>query len=490
LRSFALVICLGLSALCAAGTQPPVQESVDLRLVTLNRLELEPVAEPRWGLLPLRPKDLPRSVQPYLKPSRQLDHLHRQVQKAAAMVRRAVAPGAAQKDRLRDAALVAQALREWLDVSLPLDRASDWGRQAALDHREAWPKASAILMAGKADEDGRALAAVALLRALKVPARVAWARGHLAAQYWSALAAGPKSPLAKRPKGKLHAASKAPQPPLGQWRLLDPALDDWDVDAWSLDAGDLARLTWRPQEELTALDEGWERQAFAAGDSLAAHAAFADALALGHLSPTASAQALSPLAAASLRGLTQGSATLWVLSIQRWRLQTLGALSALDPIELTTPYRPQLASWGRERRGSVRALELEAQGVWSDREPRLKRHSGSLADVWSSPPPALGVLHAYRLSLRRPASVLQAQWQGDEVRGVLLRADNLSPRQGWVVKVDAGLLTGVSQVLTVKDDGSFVAALSPTSRSLFSLDLTSSGDEKADFQRLSPEKKP
>jgi hypothetical protein len=188
--------------------------------------------------------------------------------------------------------------------------------------------------------------------------------------------------------------------------------------------------------------------------------------------------------------LTQGSATLWVLSIQRWRLQTLGALSALDPIELTTPYRPQLASWGRERRGSVRALELEAQGVWSDREPRLKRHSGSLADVWSSPPPALGVLHAYRLSLRRPASVLQAQWQGDEVRGVLLRADNLSPRQGWVVKVDAGLLTGVSQVLTVKDDGSFVAALSPTSRSLFSLDLTSSGDEKADFQRLSPEKKP
>ena len=37
----------------AAGTQPPVRESLDLTLVTLNRLELEPAqAPPEPGPLP------------------------------------------------------------------------------------------------------------------------------------------------------------------------------------------------------------------------------------------------------------------------------------------------------------------------------------------------------------------------------------------------------------------------------------------------------
>jgi hypothetical protein len=474
------LLCLALAAPLAAGDQPPVRESIDLGLVTLNRLELEPVAEPAWGLLPPKAKELPLSVQLYLKPSHQLDQLRAPVQKAAARIRHGLAPGAAQKARLRDANAVAEAVRQWMEASLPLDPASDNGQASALDPRQAWPPASAIVAAGKADADGRALAAVALLRALKVPARVALAQGHWTAQYGGAWAPGPLAPASKR------AGSKAAKPALGQWRLLDPLLSDWDVDAWSLDAGVLARLAWRPQEELTAHDLGWERQAFAAGDSAAAHAAFADAVALGRLSPCAAARPLSTVASASLQGLSHGAATLWVLSVQRWRLRALGAMIPLNPVELATPYRPALASWGRERRGVVRALEMEAQGVWSDREPHLHRYQGSQADVWSSPPPALGVLHSYRVGVHRPASVLEAQWVGDRVQGVLLRADNLSPREAWTVKIDGGAMPGVSQVAVVDKDGAFQATLSPSARTLSHLDLTSSGDEKSDFQRLYP----
>jgi hypothetical protein len=181
---------------------------------------------------------------------------------------------------------------------------------------------------------------------------------------------------------------------------------------------------------------------------------------------------------------------LWVLSMQRWRIQALGALLPLNPVELSTPYRPHLAAWGRERRGVVRALELEAQGVVSDRGPRLKIFGKGVADEWSSPPPALGVLHAYRVALHRPASVLQAAFTGAKVSGVLLRFDNLSPRAGWTVKVDAGLMSGVPQVLTVDSDGNFVGSLSSTAGSLQYLDLTSSGDEKSDFQRVYLENEP
>ena len=473
----------------AAG-EPPVRESVDLNLVTLNRLELQPAVEAQAGLLPLKAKFLPNSVRLYLKPSQQINSLSRRVQKDAALIRRVLAPGSAEKDRLRDADRVAAAVRDWMDGSLPLDPDCSFGRSAALDYRLAWPSASEILEKGKADPDGRALAAVALLRALKVPARVAWAQGHLAAQYWAALAPPRRAPLPKRRKGQRGARFKRPLPPLGQWHLMDPALKDWDVDAWSLDPGNLALLRWRPQEDLTVIDGGWQRQAFAAGDSVAAHAAFDAALALGRLSPSAQAQDLSPLAEATLRSLTRGAATLWVLSVQRWRLQTLGAMIAMDPVDLTTPYRPQLAHWGRELPGPVRELELEAQGVWSDRAPRLRLHRGSLVNEWSSPPPALGVLHAYRVGLRRPPSVLQGQWRGDQVSGVCFRADNLSPRQGWIVAIDLSPLTGVAQTAVVDASGHFSATLTPTARALSSLLISMSKGGEDEVQRLFPSPMP
>ena len=485
MRRLIILVGLALSAGLSAGTEPPVRESVDLALVSLNRLELQPQAEPDWGLLPLKPKQLPTSVQLYLKPSGQLDSLNHGLQKGAAQIRRAVAPGAKQKDRLRDANLLAGALRDWLDINLPLDAGVDWARQPALDERQAWPKASGILAHGKADEDGRALVAVALLRALKVPARVAAARGHWCAQYWCALPPVKEKakPGPKATKGRKNKAA-APRPPLGQWRLLDPSLNDWDVDAYSLNAGTLARVQWKPDEELSAWPLGWERVAFAAGDSLAARVAWQSSLGLGRLSATAEARPLSLAARAALQSLTQGTATLWVLTVQPWRLQVDGALGPLDPVELCTPYRPDLASWGRERRGLVKQMELAEEGLWSDRPQRLRLHKGSQADEWSSPPPALGVLHSYRVGLKGHQSVLQAQWQGDQLTGVLLRCDNLSPRSGWTVAANPEGLSGPALTLPVSDQGRFQATVSPSANGSPWLNLTSSGDEKGDFMRV------
>ena len=479
-----LGVAIGWGAGLPAGSQPPVRESVDLEVVSLNRLELQPQADPAWGLLPLKSKQLPASVQLYLKPSGQLDSLSRAVQKGAAQIRRAVAPGAKQKDKLRDADLLAGALRDWLDINLPVDPSVDWAGQSALDQREAWPKASAILANGKSDEDGRALAAVALLRALKVPARVAWARGHWTAQYWRALQPVKEKPSPKARKGRKNKGPAAPRPPLGQWCLLDPALNDWDVDAYSLNAGTLARVAWKPAEDLSAWPLGWERVAFADGDSQSARAAWSASLALGRLSATAEAQPLSLAARAALQSLTQGTATLWVLTVQPWRLQVDGALAPLDPVQLLTPYRPDLASWGRERRGVVKQMELAAEGLWSDRPQRLREHHGTQADDWASPPPALGVLHNYRLGLRGHTSVLQAQWQGDQLSGVLLRSNNLSPRSGWTVSATAEGLSVTPMVMSVDDQGLFKATVSPSLSGALWLDLGSSGEENSDFQRV------
>ncbi len=131
---------------------------LDLVVVSLNRLVLQPQEEPAWGLLPLKSKQLPASVQLYLKPSGQLDSLSRAVQKGAAQIRRGLAPGAKQKDKLRDADLVAGALRDWLDINLPLDPSVDWARQSALDEREAWPQGLGHpggVTESQSDQDGR-----------------------------------------------------------------------------------------------------------------------------------------------------------------------------------------------------------------------------------------------------------------------------------------------------------------------------------------------
>lgn len=488
----ALLLLLLATAL-QAGTQPPVRESIDLSAVTLNRLVLEPATSPLPGLLPAKSQQLPLSVQLYLKPSGQLDHLSRAVQKAAVSIRKAVAPGAKQKDLLRDSPRVASAVREWLDLHLPLDPTVDYGSQPSTDQRTAWPKASALLAGGKSDADGRALAAVALLRALKVPARVAWARGGLTVQYWCALAppikaaSQPVSRKAKAGRGKRsQAAKKGPKEPQGYWALLDPTLLDAEVDAWSLDAGVLGRSLWKPAQELSATRLAWQRAVFDQGDSLAAQAAYSASLDLGRLTFTAAVapQALSPAVQGVLQGLTRGSRTLWVLTVQAWHLQVDGNMGGMDPVQLLTPYRPQLASWSREQRGAVRELELEAQGLWSDRPQRFRLRKGSLGHEWSSPPPALGVLHWVSFGLPRHPQVLQAYRQSDKVDGVLLRADNLSPVLGATVMLAPAGNSSAARSAKVGEDGHFNFTLTPAEAEAQVLDLRAGEAGEGDVQRL------
>src|SRR5665213_453346 len=115
-----LFLFAGLMAACGvhASSHPPVDESLDLTLVTLNRLRLEQPKEHQAALLPLKSRDLPASVRVYLKSTGQLDSLSGTVGKVAARVRRAVAPGRAQKDALRDSRRVVRALGLWLDTHL------------------------------------------------------------------------------------------------------------------------------------------------------------------------------------------------------------------------------------------------------------------------------------------------------------------------------------------------------------------------------------
>jgi hypothetical protein len=486
LGGFAAALSLPLSA-GAAG--PPVYESLDLTLVTLNRLSLEPAKERAAGLLPLKAKDLPVSVRIYLKPTAQLDTLSRAVDKAAARIRRALAPGSRQKDALRDSRGVVQAVGLWLDTHLvpePVgDEDLDPASRSCQDIRQEYPKVSAMLESGQTDSDGRVLVAVALLRALKVPARVATARGGLVAQYWVAAKAPAWTPSHRRGRNRKSARSTAPRPPLGWWECMEPGIVDAEIDAWSLDPSSLARLRWQPKQDLQASVVGWERAAFDEGDSRAAHAAFDASLAYGSLTDTGQARDLSAAADAVLQNLTQGAAILWVLTAQHWRMRTEGVMTAMQSVQILSPYRPDLPSWGREQRGAVRASDIESEGVWSDRPRRLHLHTDAdLQNDWDSPPPAFGMLHWYDLGVRRPEDVLEAERKAGSVDGVALRADNLTPRQGWEVTVSADGTTQSAET-EVGEDGHFSLPLDAALDSAPCLDVTLLGPGgEGDLQRL------
>lgn len=473
--------------LFALGSQPPVSESLDLTLLTLNRLRLEAPRGFQPGLLPAKSKALPSSVRAYLKSTPQIDILNRVVEKAAAQVARAVAPGARQKDKLRDSRLVARALAPWLDGHLALDPSIDWAARSGTDIRKAYPRVSEILKEGKSDADGRALAAVALLRALKVPARVAMARGGLVAQYWVALRTQPQAPEARaagrRGATRARGAYRRAAAPQGWWECTDPGVLDCEIDAWSLDASSLERVRWKRRQGMSVAQVGWERAVFGEGDSRAALAAYSAGVALGVLSGTAQAQPLSAAATAAFQDLTRGTATLWVLTAQHWRLRVEGAMAGMDHVQILTPYRPDFQSWGREQPLGVRASEIEAQGVWSDRPQRLRLHK-DLQDVWESPPPALGMLHWYDLGVRRHDTVLQASRRSGRVEGVLLRCDNLSPRQGWEVQASGQGLTPSVKAQT-GPDGHFVLPLDGPLDAAEQLEVSSPGSgDDGDSQRL------
>jgi hypothetical protein len=482
---FYLFVSLAASLNAADHSQPPVNDAIILTRATLSRLELNAPAGHAAGLLPEKKDRLPLSVGLYLKPSGQLDSLHASLQKAARAVRTQVAPGSKQKDRLRDSQAVAAAVWAYLNENLPVDPSANLGAQASTDWRLAWPKASEILASGKADADGRALVEVALLRALRIPARTAWAQGRLVAQYWVALApeAAPKKSAAGRGR-----KSSAPKPPLGFWALLDPSLQDLDVEAWSLDNGALKRLHWAPEQELSVTRSAWQRRVYAAADSQTAKAALDYFNLNGHLPPAVTASAGVALSAAPAVDLS-GEGVFYVLTQESFRLETEGSMAYAESVDLLSPYRPQLPQWGRECTPRVRALELEAQALWSDRPERVRLRSGDKPrDEWQSPPPALGVLHYLSFGLRRPGSVLQAARSSTQVSGVLLRANNLSPREGWPLQLNAQGVSVPSQTLALPADGHFCLTLTVEEQTVPVLELRTKGEvgdpSSGDMQRL------
>jgi hypothetical protein len=469
-------LALPLFGAAADRGQAPVNDSVILTRVSLSRLELAAPLSASAGLLPEKKERLPLSVQLYLKPSGQLNSMSAAVQKAAQKLRRQLAPGAKQKDRLRDSVVLAGAVWAYLNEVLPVDPAVDPGIQPRTDWRLAWPSAGEILSSGKADADGRAMVEVALLRALRVPARVAWARGHLAAQYWVALPpAALKAAEKALPKGKKTGKSRtkkgsAPKPPLGYWALLDPRLQDAEIEAWSLDNGVLKRLHWTPEQELSVQRLSWHRKIYAASESLTAKADLALLASAGRWMP----DPLSPTPQPDL----SVAGRFYVLTQESFRLECQGAMAPAEAVDLLSPYRPQLPQWGREVAPRVTALELEAQALWSDRPDRLRLRSGNkLRDEWQSPPPALGVLHYLSFGLRRPNSVLQATRSAGEVSGVFLRADNLTPRSGWVLQLAPQGVSTPSQTLTLGEDAHFSLSLTAQEQAQPLLELRSEAEQ-------------
>jgi hypothetical protein len=484
---FLIFVSLAAAVNAADHSRPPVNDAIILTRATLSRLELTTPVSRTAGLLPEKKDRLPLSVGLYLKPSGQLDSLRASVQKVARAVRTQVAPGSKQKNRLRDSQAVAAAVWAYLNENLPVDPSVNLGAQASTDWRLAWPKASEILASGKADADGRALVEVALLRALKIPARTAWAQGRLVSQYWVALAedASPKKTSGGKSKAK---KASAPKPPLGFWALLDPSLQDLDVEAWSLDNGALMRLHWAPEQELSVTRSGWQRRVYAAGDSLTAKAALDYFNLNGHLPQVVTTSADVGLSATPAVDLS-GEGTFYVLTQESFHLETEGSMAYAESVDLLSPYRPQLPQWGRECTPRVRALELEAQALWSDRPERVRLRSGDKPrDEWQSPPPALGVLHYLSFGLRRPGSVLQAARSATQVTGVLLRANNLSPREGWPLQLNAQGISLPSQTLALPADGHFCLTLTAEEQAVPVLELRTKGEagdpSSGDMQRL------
>jgi hypothetical protein len=132
----------------------------------------------------------------------------------------------------------------------------------------------------------------------------------------------------------------------------------------------------------------------------------------------------------------------------------------------------------------VRELELEEQGLWSDRPSRFRLRKGSLGHEWSSPPPALGVLHWISFGLPKHAQVLQAKRSSVAVDGVLLRADNLSPQTGRSVMLVPQGLSTTARGAQVGEDGHFGFTLTPAENESEALILSTEGGNGQETQIL------
>lgn len=434
-----------LLAASQAWAEPPIYDSLRLSAGVLVRGETAPEAHfsGEWTKKPQ--KNLPLSVGIFLKPSQVINSSTLKVQSAARSALRLLGPATNQVSS--DPALLAGAVRAWVDLNLKEPGADESDRAFAVDPRLARPKASEIISRGWADHEGRVRVRLAMLRSLGVPARACWFRGAAGVQYWAQWIKDEED----RPKAK----GKGPSQPKGQWVLDESAFRGEEVDAWSMDPGDLAVAFWEPAQELSVTSR-LERAYFSISDSAQAQAGLEYAKAHGRLppltgsGPSAAGLALPPRA----RG---GAKAEWfMLSLHQARFRAEGPMNPLYPLDLITHFRPVLKSWGLE--APPAKLGLLGQSFWTDRPERVRLRKNAPIDEWKSPPPAIGMLHYASVSLRRPASVLEAELKGTTLTGKLLRADSLSPRTGWDIEVAFPGLAG-ALTRTAKTDAKGVFSL-------------------------------
>jgi hypothetical protein len=421
---------LGLSMAAGlwAGSEPPVRDSIRLSAAVMVQGESAPAPffSGDWCKVPS--KKLPSSISVYLKPSNVIDSHSGPVRKAAHAALGLLGPGAA-KAALDDPRLLAEAVRAWVDLNLGPPDENYEPRPYAIDLRLLLPKASQLITIGQADWPGKVRVRLALLRALGVPARACQFRGEAALEYWAQWIQDEKGPREAATKSKSKLKKGGPSKPKGEWVLDETAFAGETVEAWSMDAEDLAPALWLPEQEL-AYESSLERAYYSLSETTQALAALDEVKRDGRLPQEAAARALPP---------RQGA---WLLvANHRARFSTEGAMEALDPMELLLPYRPKLASWGSQARPVPESLETLAQAFWTDRPDRIHVKKAGWTDEYKSPPPAYGMLHYASLKLRKPASVLDATLSGAKISGKLLRRNSLAPRANWQIVVTAAGLT-------------------------------------------------
>jgi hypothetical protein len=168
------------------------------------------------------------------------------------------------------------------------------------------------------------------------------------------------------------------------------------VDAWSLDAGELAPLSWNPSASLVIHFLGYQRAYYSLSESAEAEADFAWLKGHGSL-PERAAKRVEPPA----RGGGQAASRNLVVCGLGYRLEAAQAKAFPGGLEILTPYVPHLKDWGREAPPEGGRLGILDQALWMDDLEALRGGQKAVTDDWQSPPPALGVLHFLAANLKK-----------------------------------------------------------------------------------------
>jgi transglutaminase-like putative cysteine protease len=422
----------------ARADAPPITDSLHLDVATLNRVVVDDAAPTLAAASPralmavgkASRKACPNSVKPFLRPSGLIDCASGRVLKAAQAAVRHSRP---------DPAAYFAAVGAWLGQHL---KPGEEAGAESMDWRRAWPKASTIAKAGKGDALARTRLGVAMLRSLGVPARPCLVDGQPRLQAWMQYA----KPL--KAAGRKSSVK-------GFWAVEGGLAHGQALDAWALDAGELARATWMPQEELKAVHLGSERAYFGPQQEAQARAALACLTSTGRL-PADAPRSLSP----------EAGAERLVLAVEHWSFSVEGSMQALSEMDLLLAYVPHQANWDAEAAPATQRQDCLATGWFTTRPERLRQPKAWADGNWerSKERAVRGQLHFLALNLRRPGAVLQASLQGLTLTGRVLRSDNLAAIPGAsAVCWPLGLSWTSKTDIALDKKGYFACPLSPSS---------------------------